>query len=72
MDWLSIADEDSCQFTILGKIGADTTEFHGGNGNCGWAGAGDGFSRDGCGCAEASICCDFIYLSKLDREYCLF
>jgi hypothetical protein len=32
---MAIGDEDSWRFTILLKNGAETTEFHGGKGNCG-------------------------------------
>ena len=58
MEFSIIGDEDSWVFTILGKIGADFCLFHGGNGNWGCDGAGDGFSRDGCDYAESDISFD--------------
>ncbi len=68
MDCINIGDEDCWILSILRKIGAGFEIFHGGKGNCGWAGAAGCFLGDGCDCAEEDIYIDLIYLSKVDRE----
>ena len=55
MDCSIIGDEDSWRFSILGKIGAGSCEFHWGYGNCGGICSGDGCSRDGCGYSGSDI-----------------
>ena len=69
MGCMAIGDEDSLISSAFSEMCADFGKFHRGNGNGGWDGAGYGISRDGCDCYDEDIYIDFLYLSKLDREY---